>query len=97
MLKPFLVVFNNSQITRKDLLDFLDTKPEIKNWFAFMPSAIFVISDRRAFQISQFIHTRFPEVYFVVSEVPKGENDGWLSKEAWNFINNPLSSGRWPL
>ena len=97
MLKPYLVAFNDAQITRQALLDFLDTRPEVKNWFAFMPAAIFVISDRSARQLAEAIRSGFPGKNFVVSEVPAGANDGWLGKDVWDFINNPRSSGRWAL
>ena len=97
MLKPFLVAFNDAQITRQSLLDFLDTRPEVKNWFAFMPSAIFVVSDRTAQQLAEVIRAGLPGKNFLITEVPRGANDGWMGANVWDFINNPRSSGRWAL
>lgn len=97
MLKPYLVVFNGSEVTRQSLLDHLDTRPEVKNWFAFLPTGVFVISDRTASQLAEAIRIAFPIATFVVTEIPPGANDGWLNKDAWDFINNPSSSGRWPI
>ena len=97
MLKPFLVAFNDAQITRQSLLDFLDTRPEVKNWFAFMPSAIFVVSDRTAQQLAEVIRAGLPGKNFLITEVPRGANDGWMGENVWDFINNPRSSGRWAL
>lgn len=96
MLKPFLLVFNDSLVTRQAILDHLDTRPEIKNWFAFLPTAIFIISDRNATTLSNLIQNTFPGRFFMITEVPPGSNNGWLAKDAWDFINFPRSSGRWP-
>ena len=95
MLRPFLLVFDSTQVPRQEILDYLDTRREIKNWFAFMPSAVFVISDSDAFQISNLFRQRFPSRRFFVTEVPHGANDGMQAHNVWEFINNPKSSGRW--
>jgi hypothetical protein len=96
MLKPFLVAFDSTQLSRQSLLDHLDTRPEVKNWFAFLPSAVVVLSDRTAFNVAACIRAGFPTQQFIVTEIPQGGNDGWLGKNVWEFINNPQSSGRWP-
>lgn len=95
MLKPFLVIFDNSQLPRQTLLDHLDTRSEIKNWFAFLPSAVVVVSDQTASSVAACIRTGFPNQLFIVTEISSGANDGWLGKNVWDFINNPKSSGRW--
>jgi hypothetical protein len=96
MLKPFLVVFNSTSLSRQSLLAHLDTRSEIKNWMAFLPSAVAVISDRTAQEVAACIRIGFANQNFVVTEIPFGANDGWLTKNVWEFINNPRSSGRWP-
>lgn len=96
MLKPYIVVFNDQEISRQAVLDILDTKPEVKNWFAFLPGAIFVISEKTASQLTELIRSSFPIKNLFVSEIPRGANDGWLGANIWEFINTPKSSGRWP-
>jgi len=95
MLRPFLLIFDTIYGPRQDILNYLDTRPEIKNWYAFMPTAIIVISDCQAPQIAALFRQRFPGRQFMITEVPRGENDGWLNKNVWDFINNPQSTGRW--
>jgi hypothetical protein len=70
--------------------------PNVKNWFAFLPTGIFIISPDNPHNISESIRTRFPEKQFVITEVPVGANNGLIHKAAWEFINSPKSSGRWP-
>ena len=96
MLKPFLLVFDLAGGPRQAILDYLDTRPEIKNWLAILPTAIFLISDRDSFQIANLFRQNFPGRLFFITEVPPGANDGWLYPQNWDFINNPKPSGRWP-
>jgi len=95
-LKAFLLVFDAWFSPRQPILDFLNTRPEVKNWFAFLPAAIFIISDRSAHELSAVFRQHFLGRLFVVTEIPAGANNGWLNKNAWDFINNPKPSGRWP-
>jgi len=96
ILKPFLLVFDNSQLMRQAILDYLDTRSDVKNWFAFLPTSIVIISDQTAYKLAEIIRQKFPDVLFIISEIPVGSNDGWLDGRVWSFINNPVSSGRWP-
>lgn len=96
MLKPFILVYNTFQLTRQEILDFLDSRPEVKNWYAFLPTSIMIISDRTAYQLAEIFRQKYPNTYFIISEIPYGNNDGWLDKKVWSFINNSVSSGRWP-
>jgi hypothetical protein len=89
-------VFNEFQITRDAILAYLDTRQEVKNWFAILPAGIIIISNRNAYQLSEILRQKFSGSLFIISEIPTGNNDGWLDQKAWSFINNPVSSGRWP-
>jgi hypothetical protein len=95
MLLPYLLIFNRDDGPRQEILDYLDTRREVKNWFAFLPDAIFIISDSDALTLSNLFSLKFPSRYFLITEVPAGKNNGWLIQRAWDFINNPKSSGRW--
>jgi hypothetical protein len=95
MMQPYLLTFSTAGFSRQALLDFLDTRPEVLNWYAFAESGVFVISEKTPHELSAIIHGGFPWVLFVVTHVPASNNNGWLPKAAWDFINNPRSSGRW--
>ncbi len=92
-MKPYLMIFNSIALPRQTLLNYLDTRPEVLNWYAFLDTGVFIISTHTAYQLSELIRQHFPGVYFVVTEVPSGSNDGWLPKAAWDFINNPRRPG----
>ncbi len=95
-LKPFILVFDTFKLPRQEILDYLDTCPAVKNWYAFLPTAIIIISDRNAFQLAELFRNRFLSKYFIISEITLQNHDGWLDKSIWSFIKNPQSAGRWP-
>lgn len=95
MLKPYVLIFNPEVCPRQTILDYLDTLPIVKHWYAFLSSAVFIISDASAHDLTDQLVGHVNGSFFFVSEVPKGVNNGRLPKAAWDFINLPKSSGRW--
>lgn len=91
MLKPYLLIFNVTDGERQKILDFLDTRHEVKNWYAFMPSGIIIISDKTAHDLQKMFLDGFPKRYHLITEIPYGANNGWLDKNVWEFINKPKS------
>ena len=96
MLRPFLLVIDVNQGLRQEVLDFLDTRREVKNWSAFFPTGIVIIADSDVTTLSDLVHERFPTRHFLLTEMGAGTNNGWLPKTVWDFINAPKSTGRWP-
>ena len=94
--KSYLLVFDLGQGPRQEILDYLNTLPAVKNWYAFMPTAVIIISPGLASEIVRSFRLRFPTRNLMVTELPFTNNDGWLDQKIWDFINNPKSSGRWP-
>ncbi len=86
----------NNMIARQTLLDFLDTRKEILNWYAPMPFTVLIISRETLKVVSTLIRNRFSNnITFLLSEVEPSTIDGFIDKRVWDFINNPKSSGRW--
>jgi len=95
MLKPYLLSVDGIVMRRNDVLDYLDTLPEVLNWYAIMRDSIFIISEYNATQLREALHLRFPYSFFIITELQAGMYDGWLPKKNWDFIARPHSSGRW--
>ena len=95
MMRSYVLVFNDTVASRQSMLDFLDTRSEVLNWYAFSGEGIFVVSEYTAHELAAIIHQQFPALFFVVSEVVPARNDGFLPSVAWDFVNIPKSSGRW--
>jgi hypothetical protein len=69
-------------------IDFLDSRPEIMNWLTLAPS-IFIVSERSAYDLAAIFRERYPSQQFVVTKIIRGENDGWLPQNIWDFLNDP--------
>lgn len=92
-MRVFLLTFNGE---RKFFLDFLDTRPEILNWFAVLDQAIVVVSRSDVATLSHVLHDGLPSYFFIFAEIDITRVNGWMNMEAWEFIKVPKSSGRWP-
>ena len=93
-MRGFLLSFNDSVVSRQVILNFLDTRREVLNWYAPLQGGVFIISNANAQTLAALVRQAFPNLFFVIAELPRGYNDGWLPADAWNFINDPKSSGR---
>src|ERR1035437_4102748 len=92
--KRCLVIdFNPFSLGRRELLQHLDTLPDVWNWFTALPGQVIIVSEQTAYDIGAVIRARFPNQFFTVSGITA--IDGWMTKEFWDFVNNPKSSGRW--
>ncbi len=90
--KVFLVTFNGFRLP---LTQFLDSRPEVLNWFAVLSNAILIVSRGTATSLGQLMHNQFPSMWFIVTEIHPTEVNGWMNSQTWDFINSPKSSGRW--
>lgn len=89
----FVIDFNPFSLGRRELLQYLDTRPDVLNWFTALPSQVIVVSEQTPYRIGALVRARFPNQFFTVSDF--AGIDGWMTKEFWDFVNNPKSSGRW--
>lgn len=96
--QPYLLVFTPSLLLwQKTVTDFLDTRSEVANWYAAFNNGILIVSQNTAQELGEIFRQRFPGTLFIITLVPAGFNDGWMPQQAWDFINHPISSGRWEL
>lgn len=95
-MKVYILAFNDFMGIQKAVLDFLDTRREILNWCSVLPHSILIVSDRPIAELNQIFASQFPGRYFLLSEIRGQTSNGLLPRFAWDFINTPKSSGRWP-
>ncbi len=92
---PYLFCYSENMGPHQTILDFLDTLPVILNWYTLGSQGVIIISERTPAELRILIHTKYPSGFFIISEMKPHLVDGWLPEEAWGFVNNPKSSGRW--
>lgn len=59
---------------------------EVTDWFHFMESSYILISKSPASVLGEKIRNVIPEHRFLIVEIDLRERDGWLPKEAWEWI-----------
>src|ERR1035437_7096329 len=104
MYKAFLMTFEPSLstsltvefVTKQTILDYFDTRPEVKNWITTTTASIVIVSDRDVHYLSNLVRLRFPSLVFIFAEVSTELVDGWTQPTLWDLIRNPTSSGKWP-
>lgn len=93
-MKSFLLTFNLIYPI-KIITDFLDSRREVPNWYIPLQNSIVITSKYDVNYISGLIAGRFPGMLFLLTELNPKTLNGWNTQQAWEFILNPKSSGRW--
>lgn len=90
-LDAFLLSFDTTQMSRKDLIGVVDSIPEIVNWYAFLPATICLVSRLPIADLTRVIRLRLPNLRFILVRLEKEQRKGWLPRSAWDFMNEPRS------
>jgi len=88
-VKAYLLVFDPSQTTRKEVIEKIDRMPAISNWYAFFNNTICLASAKEARSLSGLLHADLPTLRFIITEINPQSKGGWLPKSIWAFLNNP--------
>ena len=92
---PFRTYVLNFAVADKFVLDFLDTRREVLNWYRLFPGTVLIASKTDLPALTGILHVSYPWLWFILSEVDTTRINGFVNLEVWEFINNPKSSGRW--
>lgn len=87
----YLLVINGITKNRAQVQVFLDSRPEILNWMATFPNAIFIVSEKSASEIGSILRPFLHPDHFILLDVDT-DRAGWMSKKTWNFIYNKKAS-----
>ncbi len=89
MMKPYLLIFRDLNYSENDIKQYLDTLSEILDWYAYFQNSIFIISESNSDILAEKICKKFKSLDFLITEIPMNNNQGMLTKDLWQFINNP--------
>ena len=87
MRKSYILVFDKAAGTRNELTDVLTAMPEVVDWRAELPYAVFLVSESSANDLVKAIRSERPKGRIAVMEIGPNKQ-GWLSPEAWYLVNN---------
>ena len=89
----YLVTMNQAAGTRQQLIDFLDSIPEVTFWHTCLPSVVFCTSTLTAQELFEKIAARFGKDggkrYLVLDTAT--DRQGWLPKQTWHMMTEPES------
>lgn|SRR3989344_1037006 len=91
MIKTYLMAFEAAFASRQEVIDFLDTVPEIPFWYACLPSCVFFTSTLDAGTLAKRLESRFQigsGQKFIVMEVGT-DRQGRLPSQAWHMLRYP--------
>ena len=94
-MNVYLISFTSktNTVSRADLQNYFDTKPEVLNWFGVMPQAILVTTNNTASVIVEMLLERFGNnITFLITKTEPNQTRGFISNEVWEFINSPKPS-----
>lgn len=84
-MKKYILLYNNSLGNEEDVKSFLDSISEIINWRTDIMNTFLLKSKLEANQIADIFIKQKPNARFFISEI-SSNRQGWLPKDAWNFI-----------
>ena len=89
----YILVFDDGMGTRQQIQAYLNSRPEILNWYACMSNAIFIVSEETATTLQKIISEfNTNGANFIVLDL-KTDRNGWLPSRAWEFMKAPKGVG----
>lgn len=84
----YILVFDRWQIgiSMYKLHEAIKSSPNIKTWWHYLRSCYIIISDLDIVELRKAIRKIIPKKRFLLMSVNLDQSDGWLPKEAWDWI-----------
>jgi hypothetical protein len=93
MSKAYILVFDrDAQIDYDVLLQGIKNEASITNWWHYIKSAYILISPLTGYQLGERIRQYLPDHLFLLTRVDLSDKGGWLTRDAWDWINRHKSS-----
>ncbi len=91
--KVYSLTFNALQLNGVHLSQFLDGRPEVRNWITIFPGQFLIVSNHNAGMLTEVLRGFFASELMLLAEILPGNATGWMPQAIWDFINNPAPSG----
>ncbi len=91
-MRAYLLVFDEGQITRKEMIKIIDRMPEVANWHAFFGSTICLASSLEARVLASGLNRLLPDLRYIVTEVEPDQKGGRMPSSVLKFLNSPHSA-----
>jgi hypothetical protein len=88
-MNAYLLIFDDTQASRADIVASLDRAPAVENWLAFMPASLYVASSHPASEIAAILRRHHPDLRFLLAPVDLLHADGALEPQVWKLLQEP--------
>jgi hypothetical protein len=92
-MKAYIINFDKGGVfdsfDYKQFHDTITTAKGIINWWHYIESSYIIITENNinATHVSSFVGKHMKNKHFFVAELNLKNHNGWLPKEAWDWIN----------
>lgn len=90
-LKSYLFVLDSSTMKLDDAIAIIDKDRSFENWQKILPDAAVLITRLGTSPANKRLKELLPGQRYIAVKLGHGTKNGWLPKEAWNFMNMPTS------
>ena len=88
----YLLVYNEAVGTRDEVKSFLNSRPEILNWYYCLPNTFFVVSNKTATGLQQVMREFTKDKGWFLILDTNADCDGWMPRKAWDFVKTPKAN-----
>ena len=90
-MKSYLFTYSQA-CTQARAHAILDATQAIDTWVAPFPYAAILVSRLNVQDLTNVLHGRLPDVWFMVTEVNRQSANGWLPGDLWLYVNDPYEA-----
>ena len=88
-MNSFILTFDDTTISRREMVECLDRLDGVVDWLAFLPTAIAILSPHTTHELTSMVNAKRPGIRFIVTVGGAQATDGQLPRMVWDFINRP--------
>lgn len=93
--RAYIIVFDKSEIDAVQLhntIVSIHKEGIISNWWHHISTCYIIISERSVDDLSLKISNNLTKKKYLIVEIKLNNRQGWLTQEAWDWINNEKST-----
>ena len=90
-MKAYLFAYSQACV-QSQLHAVLNDTAGVETWVAPFPYAAILVSKLSATDLGAVLRGRLPGAWLMVTEVNARTVDGWLPRDLWKYVNNPVEA-----
>lgn len=82
----YILTFDQGKTDTQKMHEIIKNSPYIKTWWHYLGSTYILVSEDSLDTVHQHIMKSYPKHRYFLAEVNLHNKNGWLPKEAWEWI-----------